>query len=187
MPPDLQRPVVQLPARPLTLADVAELAQADEGYRYELVSGNLLVRPPGDIGHNQLIGRILHWLMSHGYADLTLLGFGLRISEETSGRVPDLLVLREQLSGDTVWADPSGVALVMEVVSPGSEDIDRIDKPREYARAGIPRYWRIERGRGPATVHMSTLGVAADGSPTYLDHEPVLLGKLLAGVPPKLS
>lgn len=114
-------------------------------------------------------------------------GPGVRIAGRHSGRVPDVLLLRRQLPGDTVWIDPADVLLVVEVVSPGSENIDRKDKPDEYARAGISRYWRIERDGGAATVHMSLLGVGRDGIPTYLDQDTVLLDKLLAGDPPDLS
>ena len=39
---------------------------------------------------------------------------------------------------------PHEVLLVVEVVSPGSTTMDRITKPRLYAHAGIPHYWRIE-------------------------------------------
>jgi Uma2 family endonuclease len=36
------------------------------------------------------------------------------------------------------------VLLVVEVVSPGSQTVDRYEKPGEYARNGIPAFWRIE-------------------------------------------
>lgn len=36
------------------------------------------------------------------------------------------------------------VALAVEVVSPGTETVDRKHKPAEYASAGIPHYWRVE-------------------------------------------
>jgi hypothetical protein len=37
------------------------------------------------------------------------------------------------------------VLLVVEVVSPGSETTDRVVKVDQYARAGIPFYWRLEQ------------------------------------------
>jgi Uma2 family endonuclease len=40
---------------------------------------------------------------------------------------------------------PEHVLLVVEVVSPGSETTDRIVKAEQYARAGIPFYWRVEQ------------------------------------------
>jgi Uma2 family endonuclease len=42
----------------------------------------------------------------------------------------------------------SAVVLAVEVVSPGSRAMDRFTKPGLYAGAGIPYYWRVERGEG---------------------------------------
>ncbi|MDT7799235.1 MAG: hypothetical protein QOI78_2668 [Actinomycetota bacterium] len=33
---------------------------------------------------------------------------------------------------------------MIEVMSPGSITADRTGKPAEYARAGIPHFWRVE-------------------------------------------
>lgn len=40
---------------------------------------------------------------------------------------------------------PEHVLLVVEVVSPGSETTGRIVKVDQYAKAGIPFYWRVEQ------------------------------------------
>ena len=37
-----------------------------------------------------------------------------------------------------------GPSLVVEIVSPGSATIDRVDKFREYERAGVGEYWIID-------------------------------------------
>ena len=52
----------------------------------------------------------------------------------TTGPVPD----------DTVWLAPETVALAIEIVSKGSERMDRWLKPVEYAEAGIRQFWRVE-------------------------------------------
>lgn len=39
---------------------------------------------------------------------------------------------------------PQAFGLVVEVVSPGSRTTDRVAKPRGYAAAGIPLFWRVE-------------------------------------------
>jgi len=63
--------------------------------------------------------------------------------------------------------------------------LDRYLKPVEYAQAGIPNFWRIER-EGPATVHMFGLGVGGDGSSIYVPRGVVLLDDLLDGPVPEL-
>jgi Uma2 family endonuclease len=179
---------VELPPRPLTLDDITELAAADEyGHRYELVDGNLLVMPPADFDHAETITRLTVWFVTNGYGTHQVLSTpGIRITERTSGRVPDLIILRHRRDGRTVWADPADVALVIEVVSPGSERVDRETKPAEYARAGVPQYWRVERGDDDTTVHRYRLGRDEWGNRAYVSHDAVLLDELLAGAPPTL-
>ena len=78
-------------------------------------------------------------------------------------------------------AYPSAVAdllLVVEIVSPSSEAMDAVVKRTEYARAGIPRYWVVERD--PAlTVTLFELG-AHD---TYRERAKMPLAWLLNTAP----
>ncbi len=107
--------------------------------------------PPADAEHAALITRVVVWLVANGHsADRVLATPGLRITESSSGRSPDILVLRRPAPRGAVWIDPIDTLLVVEVVSPGSENLDRMIKPGEYARAGITRFWRVERDGGPA-------------------------------------
>lgn len=180
--------VVRLPARPLTLDDVAALAAGDStgAGRFELDEGTLVVMAPPDAEHIAIVNRMLIWLVNHGYTvDQVLTNPGVKIREQTSGRCPDLMVLSSHVPAETVWIDPAVVLLAVEVVSRGSAKLDRVVKPIEYANAGIPRYWRVERG-DRATVHMYRLGSDERGEAAYVDHELVLLEKLLAGAPPEL-
>lgn len=178
---------VELPARPLTLDDLAELAAVDNGYRYELIDGNLLVMPPPDVGHARILTRLCVWFFTNSpYADLVVMTAGMRSDERSAGN-PDLLVLHRPVPAGTVWIDPADVALVVEIVSAGTERLDRLIKPGQYARAGVPQFWRVERDNGPATVHMLALGLNVRGEREYVSHQQVLLDDLLAGAPPKLS
>jgi Uma2 family endonuclease len=175
---------VRLPARPLTLDDVAELADRDPDHRYELQEGNLLVMPPADDEHAEMIMRIGAWLIAGGHAGRVLATPGVRVG--TSGRSPDVVIRRTPRAGRTVWIDPTEILLVIEIVSPGSVELDRYLKPVEYARAGVQHFWRIER-EGPATVHRFGLGVGADGTPIYVPRGAALLDDLLAGPVPTLE
>jgi Uma2 family endonuclease len=47
--------------------------------------------------------------------------------------------------------DAADVAMVVEIVSPGSVAADRAIKPRLYAEAGIPHYVRVELA-GPTAI-----------------------------------
>lgn len=54
-------------------------------------------------------------------------------------RRPDVVLYRCLESAERLRADH--VLLVVEIVSPGSETTDAVDKLGEYAKAGIPHYW----------------------------------------------
>lgn len=66
---------------------------------------------------------------------------------------PDIVVSTRPISKDASWYDAGTVALVVEVVSPESEDRDRKTKPAKYAEAGIQHYWRVEDEGERAAVH----------------------------------
>ncbi|WP_329191191.1 Uma2 family endonuclease [Actinacidiphila glaucinigra] len=62
---------------------------------------------------------------------------------------PDLVLVPAEAASDA--ADETGyqaadAVLVVEVVSPDSEERDRKRKPQLYAEAGIPHFWRVEKG-----------------------------------------
>jgi Uma2 family endonuclease len=64
-----------------------------------------------------------------------------------TNRRPDVVVYKADTI-DVVPTRPEHVLLVVEVVSPGSETTDRVVKLQQYARAGIPFYWRVEQSPG---------------------------------------
>jgi Uma2 family endonuclease len=77
-------------------------------------------------------------------------------------RNPDVLVVRAQGFDRRVpFLRPEQVVLAVEVVSPGSQSSDRLVKPVEYARAGIPHYWRVEAAT-PYAADICTYRLADD-------------------------
>lgn len=145
-------------AGPWTEADLITLP--DDGLRYELLEGALIVNPPPS-GRHQIVSfkltKLLDAQMPAGLAAVEAVG--VRIPDG-SVVIPDVLVadlaaLEDAASG---VVDPSAVCLVVEIVSPSSQSMDRITKPALYARAGIPAFWRVEPADGPA-VHIYRLSV----------------------------
>lgn len=66
-------------------------------------------------------------------------------------RRPDVIFFRR--IDQSALPGPEDTLLVIEVVSPSSRVIDRIDKLGEYAEAGVPHYWIVETRNGAmATV-----------------------------------
>jgi Uma2 family endonuclease len=74
---------------------------------------------------------------------------------------PDVLLLdAETIVLDRHYSTSDQVVIAVEVVSPGTKRRDRLEKPAEYAAAGIPFYWRIEQD----PVHVFAYELGADGT-----------------------
>ncbi|GAA3281645.1 Uma2 family endonuclease [Dactylosporangium vinaceum] len=167
----------------VTLDDLARMAATDENHRYELSpEGVLSVMPPADPDHAMLVSRMFIWFATHGYGhEEVMTDCGIDIG---GGRVPDLAVwaqgMRPQPARSS-YAGTAGLLLVVEVVSPSSDLIDRIIKKAEYAKAGIPRYWFVERDSAN-TVHRHVLN-AETGEYEPVPGDPQPLAWLLTTVP----
>ena len=150
----------QMPAV-VTLDDVAAMNAADpNGHRYETSpEGVLSVMPPPDSEHAMIASRLFAWLIMAGWpAEQVLQAAGVRIvgPDGDGGRIPDLTVWRKPPPRG-VWSAVADLVLVVEIVSPGSEAMDSVTKVREYASAGIPQYWVVDRdGAQTVTLHRLT-------------------------------
>lgn len=142
----MNRPPEAAPAE-WTYSEYARLP--DDGNRYEVLDGEVLVTPAPTPRHQRVILRLAMILVEyvegagHGWVlqDVDLLfasGHFLR---------PDLLVLpadaRAGLTDRGVELPP---ALVVEVVSPSSRTVDLERKPRRYLEFGVPEYWAVDPG-----------------------------------------
>ncbi|MBY8872241.1 Uma2 family endonuclease [Micromonospora sp. PLK6-60] len=140
----------------VTLDDLAAMNAADpNGHRYETSpEGVLSVMPPPDSEHAMIASRIFAWLIVAGWpAEQVLQAAGIRIPgpDGDGGRIPDLTVWRKP-PPRRVWSAAEDIALVVEIVSPGSEAMDSVTKVREYASTGIPRYWVVDRDGGQTVI-----------------------------------
>ena len=131
-------------ARTWTRAELETLP--DDGLRYELVDGNLVVTPPTQ-RHQWLGDALAAQLRAAAPADWRVVA-ELPLPLDDDLRIPDLAVHRWPLRAPTDDpANPLGPAdlgLLVEVVSPRTRKTDRFTKPGEYAVAGVPLFWRLE-------------------------------------------
>jgi Uma2 family endonuclease len=149
----------------VTLDDLAAMIMADRhGHRYETCPGGTLwVMPPTDSEHAAIASRLLVWLAAAGWpADQILQVAGVRIPGPIGdgGRFPDL-TLWSQPQPRKGWLSIDDLLLIIEIVSPGSEAMDELVKRHEYARAGVPRYWVVDRDANQ-TVTLHHLGQSGE-------------------------
>ena len=112
----------------------------------EIVDGMVLVTPSASKRHNRLARLLANALDAAAGPDWNAdTDFDVRLQDvPLSNRRPDVTVYRAETI-DITPTRPEHVLLVVEVVSPGSETTDRIVKADQYAKAGIPFYWRVEQ------------------------------------------
>jgi Uma2 family endonuclease len=136
---------------PYTLYDLDALPE--DGKRYELADGWLTELPPSP-WHDHAASRLKDIFKDAARlagAEVYVAGGPNDIATPAGVRKPDVFVVsrdvaRTAISGKVRTYYASDLLLVVEVISPrsGSEQVDRVRKVREYARAGIPLYWIVD-------------------------------------------
>jgi Uma2 family endonuclease len=146
---------VLLPRGELTIDDLAVMP--DDGHRFELIDGALIVTPSPATNHQVCSMRLGYLLHGRLPPELTVLAapYDYVISESTVLE-PDLLVTRtEDLTSLNLQVTP---LLVVEILSPSTRRLDLGTKRTVYADAGVPGYWIIDvAGRLPSLTVL-TLG-----------------------------
>ena len=124
------------------------LAFPNDGNRYELVYGELLVSPAPRLRHQRVVNRLGHVLLA--YCEREQLGEVFTTPADLSwGRhdiltQPDVFVLPPEYRRGAEWVDVRRVPLVAEVLSPSTARYDRFSKRLAYRDVGIPTYWILD-------------------------------------------
>lgn len=123
-------------------------ALPDDGNRYELVSGELVVTPAPRGLHQvavlSLIRRLDPWLLARDSGRLLMSPADISLGEDELLQ-PDLFVYRTADGGALRdWPDIEELLLVAEVSSPSTARYDRTLKRRRYQRARVPEYWVVD-------------------------------------------
>lgn len=130
----------------LTYDDYAEIP--NDGKRHEVIHGEFFVSPAPRPRHQGAIGNlyriVANYLMEHPIGKIYLSPIDLILSP-TNVVQPDILYLSmEKVDFVTERGIEGPPSLVVEVLSSGTEKIDRGTKSRLYAEFGVPHYWLID-------------------------------------------
>ena len=125
--------------RPFTVTELDRMP--DDGRRYELLDGVLVVSPRPTNPHQEVAAELLGLLRTRCPADLRALpGPAVQLSRQTEFD-PDIVVIRrEQLSAVKCTEPP---LLVVEIRSPSTALIDLNRKKAAYERFGVESYWIV--------------------------------------------
>lgn len=122
-------------------------ALPDDGNRYEVVYGELLVTPAPRPWHEVVQGRLRSAL------DAYLAGRHIGVVLGPLGDIswgpdvllsPDVFVVPLEQARTLEWARMRDLLLVAEILSPASARHDRFTKRRRYQEAGVPLYWVVD-------------------------------------------
>ncbi len=128
--------------QPLTVADLAEMP--DDGHRYELLDGVLIVTPAPSWPHQEAQLDLAVRLRQACPPQLRVLGapFAVRPAGDATELQPDILVARyDDLTHACL---PTAPLLAVEVLSPSTALIDLNLKKAAYERLGAQSYWVID-------------------------------------------
>lgn len=146
-----------------TRADLDEMP--DDGKRYELLDGVLLVSPAPRIAHQRVLANLLVLLKPACPVELEVFfaPVDVALAEDTVLQ-PDLLVARR---ADLTDKDlPTAPVLAVEVLSPSTRRFDLTVKRSRYEAAGCASYWVVDPDKPSITAW--DLGDNGYGEPTVV-------------------
>lgn len=139
-----------------------------EGFRAEIIEGDIVVSPAARFTHNRIALRIAYLIERAGDADPDfpwVAVIGTEVGEPSSkGWIPDVAVLDracsdEAMASDVVVIGPSDMTMAVEITSPSNADHDREPGPQhrqkngnriktkwtDYASASVEYYLLVDR------------------------------------------
>ena len=132
--------------RPYTADDLATMP--DDGRRYEIIGGELIVSPSPTTRHQRVSFRLSRLL--DDYLERTAAGeaFAAPLDVLLGNHdilQPDIVVVLKENAHRITESGVNGPPdLVVEIVSPSTVRTDRIRKSATYATFGVPEYWIVD-------------------------------------------
>jgi Uma2 family endonuclease len=123
----------------------------DDGLRYELFDGVLVVSPAPARTHQRVVVELSYLLRHACPLDLEVLVAPLdfRPTRRRSFQ-PDVLVTRRDSIGEKWLEKP--LVLAVEVLSPNSRSVDLLLKREKYGQSGVAHYWVVDPDEPCITV-----------------------------------
>ena len=182
--PAFELPIEQVVRQPATYEQYLDLAP--ESRKVEWVDGFMVTYMPPLIPHQLIVGFLDRLLGAY----VALLDLGVviispaevKLWPDGPAREPDLLFVSNdnmgQLSTERFEGGPD---LVVEVISRSSAAIDRVEKFREYERAGVREYWLIDLRPYQQQADFYTLDDAGRLASAPLEEDGRFLSKAVPG------
>src|SRR4051812_20667669 len=116
----------------------------DDGNRYELLDGVLLVTPQANLRHQTVASELMIQLAQHVRDVAWIVGPGAIQHGSATHLEPVLLVFPKRFSPDLKWSEVDEHWLVIEILSRSSRMYDREFKRDAYLRLGAREVWVVD-------------------------------------------
>lgn len=148
------------------------LALPDDGFKYQVINGVVVMSPRPTPRHQLVLSAINAQLFGYLESNPIATAFpevDVRFAPDLV-YCPDLVVLSAGKLANAARRIDAVPDLVIEVVSPGSESMDRRTKLADYERFGVTEYW-IVSATDPVAVQVLRLhdGRFAEAPPAGSD------------------
>ena len=145
----------------------------DDGFKYELVDGVIVMAPAPTPGHQgvamEIISQIAWFLRDHPVGKL-LHETDVQLGPERGGAKlvyrPEVVFFRKERVAGMKERLVGAPDLVVEVISPRSRRMDSETKKDDYERAGVHEYWMIDPQRQAMTFYRLDAGRFVESRPT---------------------
>src|SRR5713226_8174889 len=133
-------------------------ALPDDGHRYEIVNGVLIMAPAPSPGHQDIVGEIFAYLRTH----VKLAGLGrvfpgpldVELGPKNVYQPDVVVVLNAHLDRVAEKKIIGAPDLVVEIASPSTAAVDRTAKYDVYAHAGVTEYWIVKPERKTVEIFL---------------------------------
>ena len=130
----------------LTVEDLEKFP--DNGYRYEIIDGDLMMSLAPSKKHQRVLGRLFRLFdqaaTDSASGEVFFSPVDVRFSRYDQVQ-PDLIFIRNERSGIYQGSTVSGAAdIVVEVLSPSTRNFDEVAKFRLFQTHGVPEYWIVD-------------------------------------------
>jgi Uma2 family endonuclease len=120
-------------------------ALPDDGQRYEIVNGVLVMAPAPNGPHQDAVLRFAHYLLVNvefaGLGKVRVAPFDVELSPKDVFQPDVFVVLNAHLDRILEKKVVGAPDLVVEVASPSTALYDRVTKYEKYANAGVQEFW----------------------------------------------
>lgn len=135
-----------------TVDDLASFP--NDGNRYELLDGVLLVTPASNQAHQVIAARLIQ-LLGAGLGSVRVTGPGVVPRGSKTQLEPDVLVYPAHLPVNCAWSEITEHWLAVEIFSLASRIYDREFKRNAYLRLGVGEVWLVDTDERTAEISRS--------------------------------